>query len=104
MNGSGMMIQSFLVKDEGKTLEFKENCRSLRRIVQSVVAFANTSGGAIVIGIRDKTKEIVGLADPLKDEERLANAFADAIVPCSSRISRFIPGGNESSLLSQFHI
>jgi hypothetical protein len=31
-----MMIQSFLVKDDGKTLEFKENCRSLRRIVQSV--------------------------------------------------------------------
>ena len=31
-----MMIQSFLVKDDGKTLEFKENCRSLWRIVQSV--------------------------------------------------------------------
>lgn len=30
------MVQSFLVKDEGKTLEFKDNCRSLRRIVQSV--------------------------------------------------------------------
>ena len=36
MNKSEMMIQSFLVKDEGKTLEFKENCRLLRRIVQSV--------------------------------------------------------------------
>jgi len=36
MNVSGMMIQSFLVKDEGKTLEFKENCRPLRRIVRSV--------------------------------------------------------------------
>jgi len=36
MNESGMMTQSFLVKDEGKTLEFKENCRSLRHIVQSV--------------------------------------------------------------------
>jgi len=31
-----MIIQSFLVKDEGKALEFKENCRSLLRIVQSV--------------------------------------------------------------------
>ena len=36
MDRSGMMIQSFLVKDEGNVLEFKENCRSLRRIVQSV--------------------------------------------------------------------
>jgi len=81
MNEGEMMIQSFLVKDEGKTLEFKENCRSLKRIVQSVVAFANTSGGTIVIGIRDMTKEVVGLAGALKDEERLANAFADAIRP-----------------------
>ena len=36
MSGSGMMIQTYLVKDEGKTLEFKENCRSLRRIAQFV--------------------------------------------------------------------
>jgi len=46
-----------------------------------VVAFANTAGGILVIGVRDKTKEIVGMADALADEERLANAFADGIQP-----------------------
>ena len=50
------MIQSYLARDEGKTLEFKENCKSLQRIVQTAVAFANTAGGSIVIGVRDRTK------------------------------------------------
>ena len=72
---------SLLVKDEGKTLEFKENCRPLSKIVQTVVAYANTAGGTIVIGVRDKTKELIGLSDPLVDEEKLANSFADAIQP-----------------------
>lgn len=75
------MIEGFLARDEGKTLEFKENCRPLEGIVRTVVAFANTAGGTIVIGVKDKTREVVGIADPLADEERLANAFADAIRP-----------------------
>ncbi|TXF10367.1 AlbA family DNA-binding domain-containing protein [Pelomicrobium methylotrophicum] len=75
------MIEAFLARDEGKTLEFKENCRPLQSIVRTAVAFANTAGGHIVIGVRDKTKEVVGVADPLAEEERLANAFADGIRP-----------------------
>lgn len=75
------MIESFLARDEGKTLEFKENCRPLGSIVCTAVAFANTAGGHIVIGVKDKTREVVGVTDPLVDEERLANAFADGIRP-----------------------
>ena len=75
------MIEQFLTRDEGKTLEFKANCQSIQRIVRTAVAFANTAGGAIVIGVKDKTKQVVGVADPLTDEERLANAFAENIHP-----------------------
>jgi len=76
-----MELIQYLKQQEGKTLEFKENCRSLTKIVQTVVAFANTAGGTLVIGVRDKTKEVIGLSDPLKEEERLSNAFADGIRP-----------------------
>ena len=75
------MIEGLLARDEGKTLEFKENCRPLDSIVRTAVAFANTAGGTIVIGVKDKTKEVIGVADPLLDEERMANAFADGIRP-----------------------
>ena len=38
-------------------------------------------GGIIIVGIQDRTKAIVGIADPLDEEERLASAISDTIVP-----------------------
>lgn len=75
------MLDKLLAQDEGKTLEFKANARSLTRVVKTIVAFANTAGGTIVIGIQDSTKDIVGVNDPLQDEERLASACAESIRP-----------------------
>lgn len=75
------MLEEYLSRNEGKTLEFKENTKSLLGIVKTVVAFANTSGGILIIGVRDQTKELIGLQDPLKEEERIANAINDAISP-----------------------
>lgn len=75
------MLEELLSKEEGKTLEFKENTKSLQKIIQTVVAFANTAGGTIVIGIKDKSKEVIGLSNILEEEERLANAIADSVTP-----------------------
>lgn len=75
------MIQELLKKEEGKTLEFKENASSLLGIIKTIVAFANTAGGTLVIGVEDKTKKIVGLVDPLEDEMRIINKIADSVVP-----------------------
>ncbi len=75
------MIEELLSQNEGKTLEFKENLRSLQKIVRTAVAFANTAGGTIVIGVRDKTREVMGVGDALAEEERLASSFADTIAP-----------------------
>lgn len=75
------MLEELLTKEEGKILEFKENTKSLQKIIQTIVAFANTAGGTLVIGIKDKTKDVVGLANILEEEERLANAIADSVSP-----------------------
>jgi ATP-dependent DNA helicase RecG len=75
------MLELFLAQEEGKTLEFKENAGSLPRILQTLIAFANTSGGTLIVGIKDKTKEVIGVVDVLKEEERIANSIADNIVP-----------------------
>lgn len=86
------MLESLISQNESKTLEFKENTKSLKSIVKAVVAFANTSGGNIVIGVSDKDKRIVGVDKPLQEEERLASAIADSITPLISpdiRIASF---------------
>lgn len=75
------MIEQLLAENEGKTIEFKETTRSLIGIMKTVVAFANSAGGTIIIGVKDKTKDLVGLSEILSEEERLANAITDNILP-----------------------
>jgi ATP-dependent DNA helicase RecG len=76
-----MMIEELLTQQEGKTLEFKENATSLEKILRTVVAFSNTAGGRVIIGIEDKTLKIVGVDDAHKLEERISAAVSDAIAP-----------------------
>lgn len=51
-----LRIEEILKSNEGKTLEFKENLQSLYGIIKTIIAFANTAGDTIVIGIEDKAK------------------------------------------------
>lgn len=75
------MIEDLLTQHEGKTLEFKENLRATRGILCTVAAFANTAGGTLVVGVRDGTREVVGVENPLRAEEKMANIIADGIRP-----------------------
>jgi len=54
------MLEELLAKPEGKTVEFKENAQSIQKIVQTVIAFANTAGGTLIIGVKGETKELSG--------------------------------------------
>ena len=45
------MIEELLASNEGKTVEFKETTQSLHGIVKTVIAFANTAGGTLIIGV-----------------------------------------------------
>ncbi len=76
-----MNLTGLLRQHEGKTLEFKRDLSSTDRLLRSVVAFANTSGGTILIGVEDGTRNVVGVADPLAEEERVANLVSDAVSP-----------------------
>ncbi len=75
-----MNLAKLLTTPEGKTLEFKRDLTSLKPILKSLVAFANTAGGTLIIGRAD-SGDIVGVADVLAQEERLANVIADGIYP-----------------------
>lgn len=67
--------------DEGKTLEFKRDLSSPKAFLKTLVAFANTAGGKIIIGVEDKTRRPVGVQHPLDEEEKLCNLIADSISP-----------------------
>ncbi|MCK9171796.1 MAG: ATP-binding protein [Treponema sp.] len=69
---------------ESAHLEFKREFPAKKEnFLKTVSAFSNTSGGFIVFGIDDKTKEIVGIPEGnqflLMDQ--IANCISDSITP-----------------------
>jgi ATP-dependent DNA helicase RecG len=74
-------IAQLLSRPEGKTLEFKRDLSSPRNILKTLVAFANTAGGRLLIGVEDDSREVLGVEDPLDEEERVCSLIADNIEP-----------------------
>ena len=66
---------------ESRKLEFKESLPKPKKIVQTIVSFANGAGGELLIGIADKNREIVGVDDPFILEEQLTSIIHDSITP-----------------------
>jgi predicted HTH transcriptional regulator len=57
-------------------VDFKRDLSSRKSVLKDIVAFANTAGGAVVIGV-DDDGSVVGVADPLREEEqRCSPSFA----------------------------
>jgi len=76
-----MDLTKLLKQPEGKTLEFKRDLSSPDGVLRTIVAFANTSGGTLLVGVEDGSHHVRGIADPLATEERLANLLSDNVLP-----------------------
>ena len=72
---------AILKRPEGKTLEFKRDLSTPAGVLKTIVAFANTAGGTLLLGVEDKSRHVRGVPDPLDLEERLANLISDRIAP-----------------------
>lgn len=69
-------LKELIKKGETSTVQFKANVHNEQSIAQEMVAFANSKGGTILIGVDDKTWEITGLTtDGLR---RLTNLLVNA--------------------------
>ena len=61
---------------ESSKVQLKENVTNATSIAQEMVAFANTKGGLIIIGVNDKTGAVTGLS--FSDINRINNLLATA--------------------------
>lgn len=73
-----------IVRGESKTVEFKSMLpKDSERYIKTIVAFANSQGGQLIIGVDDKTREVVGVDEdilfPLMDS--ISNAVSDSCTP-----------------------
>ncbi|WP_342084566.1 AlbA family DNA-binding domain-containing protein [Dyadobacter sp. OTU695] len=74
------LLKELVKKGEGEHLEFKLKSNHPEKIVREVVAFANSGGGKLMVGVGDD-KTIKGLKDADEDEYTLSRAIDKYIYP-----------------------
>lgn len=77
-----MNLLNQIRQGESKTLELKSALPQHNQIAKTVIAFANTSGGKLVIGV-DDDQQIVGLdaEDILSLQDKVASIVFDRCYP-----------------------
>lgn len=73
---NALELLDIISKGETSQVQFKVNVTNEQSIAQEMVAFSNTKGGTIIIGVDDKTWDIIGLTDD--DLRRLTNLLVNA--------------------------
>ncbi len=68
---------------ESKQLELKSQVPKLSKLNETCVAFANGAGGMIVIGVDDKTRNIIGIDDDARNRiyDEFPNSLYDSTSP-----------------------
>jgi len=75
-------LKDLIVKGESKTLEFKETLPSSEKIAKTIIAFSNSAGGRIILGVNDK-REIPGIQniDIFDWQDRISSIIHDSCYP-----------------------
>ncbi len=68
------MLKNIIYKGEGENLDFKQTVREPQKIAKTIASFANTTGGKILVGVKDD-KTIAGV-DP-EEEKYILETAAD---------------------------
>ncbi|QMW05661.1 AlbA family DNA-binding domain-containing protein [Spirosoma foliorum] len=73
-------LDNLILQGEHTRLEFKRQLSSPDRIARTLAAFANTSGGILLIGVADNSK-IVGVTSEFREIEKIEYATNKLIEP-----------------------
>lgn len=91
-------LKKLVSAGEGEMLEFKQKASFPDKIVREMVAFANTKGGSLLVGVTDNG-ELCGLKYPLEDSFVIKKAIRHYIRPWLYYRETIIPISNKRSLL-----
>ncbi|MEA2091991.1 MAG: ATP-binding protein, partial [Campylobacterota bacterium] len=75
-------IKKLITQNENRKLEFKEVFPTKDKIIKTAIAFSNSQGGDLIIGVSDD-KKVIGIDDNevIKYEEILSNMIYDNCSP-----------------------
>jgi predicted HTH transcriptional regulator len=92
------MLTELIAQGEGTNLEFKSTIDSAWKIARTLAAFANTSGGTLLIGVTDEGS-ICGVESELSEMQKIEAAAEQYCVPPLSVIYRSVNAGGKLVLL-----
>ena len=78
------MVEETMFSGESKNIEYKVSLPDKsEKYMKTIVAFANTQGGKLIVGVDDKTHQIVGVENDVLFQlmDGIANAVSDSCVP-----------------------
>ena len=78
------MVEDTMFSGESKNIEYKVSLPDKSgKYMKTIVAFANTQGGKLIVGVDDKTHQIVGVENDVLFQlmDGIANAVSDSCVP-----------------------
>ena len=78
------MARGTIFSGESKNIEYKVTLPDKsEKYMKTIVAFANTQGGKLIVGVDDKTHEIVGVENEILFQlmDGIANAISDSCMP-----------------------
>jgi predicted HTH transcriptional regulator len=67
------MLEQLIAQGESTTLEFKSTIDSAAKIAKTLVAFANTKGGTLLIGVSDNGN-VIGITSELREMQEIEHA------------------------------
>ena len=73
-------LDPYLDRGEGTQLEYKRTLSSAYRIARTLAAFANTSGGTLLIGVADD-RRVLGIASEYQEMQKIERATDFLIEP-----------------------
>jgi len=91
-------LKSLVKKGEGQQLEFKMKVKFPEKIIREMVAFANSDGGILLLGVGD-LGEISGLRFPDEDQFALDRAIEKYCFPAFSYLSYKLAIDEQRSVL-----
>ena len=78
------MAMDTMFSGESKSIEYKVTLPDKsEKYMKTIVAFANTQGGKLIVGVDDKTHEIVGVENEILFQlmDGIANGVSDSCMP-----------------------
>ena len=78
------MTTEEIIRGESKNIEFKATLPDKsEKYIKTLIAFANCQGGKLIIGVDDKTREVIGVDrdDVFQIMDSIANAVDDSCMP-----------------------